>query len=207
MKVELVFAAKGTIIPTDHAYPLYAALTSLVPAFHTADSPLRFSPISGVGQPDGTLRFSPHSCLRVRIPDDQVRLALPLAGKRIDVAGSWVRLGVPAIRTLVAASAVIARVVTFKNADTPEQFLTTARTKLAELGVAGEPSLPIHLDGERSGEPKRRVVRIKGAAIVGYSLLVNELSAVDSLTLQERGLGGRSHLGCGFFDPAKGVVG
>ncbi len=207
MKVDLVFAAKGTTITTDHAYPLYAALSTLVPAFHTDNCPLRFAPISGIGQPDGTLRFGPQSCLRVRLPDDQVRLALPLAGKLLDIAGSRVRLGVPVIRTLFAAPAVVARMVTFKNADTPEQFLTTARAKLAELGVAGEPSLPIHLDGERAGEAKRRVVRVKGAVIVGYSLLVSEMSAADSLTLQERGLGGRSHLGCGFFDPAKGVVG
>ncbi len=207
MKVELVFAAKGTTIPTDHAYPLYAALSLLVPAIHSRDSPLRFSLISGIGQPDGMLCFGPHSCLRIRLPDDQVRLALPLAGKRLDIAGARVRLGVPAIRTLVAAPEVVARIVTFKNADTPEQFLTTARVKLAELGVAGEPSLPIHLEGERAGEPKRRVVRVKGVVIVGYSLLVSKLTAADSVMLQERGLGGRTHLGCGFFDPAKGSAG
>lgn len=93
--------------------------------------------------------------------------------------------------------------MTFKNAVTPEQFLMTARVKLAELGISGEPSLPIHLEGDRAGEPKRRVARIKGAAIVGYSLLVSELNAADSLTLQERGLGGRTHLGCGFFSPLR----
>jgi CRISPR-associated protein Cas6 len=59
------------------------------------------------------------------------------------------------------------------------------------------------MDGERAGEPKRRVVRIKGVAITGYSLLVTELSAADSIKLQESGLGGRRHLGCGFFVPAK----
>ncbi len=206
MVLDLVFPAFGSSLPTDHCYPLYAALSALVPSFHAEDSPLRFSAISGFGQPDGTLQLGPHSYLRVRLPDDQVRLALPLAGKRLDVAGSAVRLGVPAVRTLVAAPVVVARIVTFKmtNGDGPDQFLKTARAKLAELGVTGEPSLPIHMDGERAGETKRRVVRIKGAAIVGYSLLVSELAAADSLTLQERGLGGRTHLGCGFFLPATG---
>ena len=89
------------------------------------------------------------------------------------------------------------------RSDTPDQFLTTARTKLAEIGVTGEPQLPIHMTGDRAGEPKRRVVHVKGVAIVGYALLVTELSAADSLTLQEAGLGGRTHLGCGFFTPAK----
>jgi CRISPR-associated protein Cas6 len=202
--LELVFPAHGSVLPTDHSYPLFGALSAVVPAFHADDSPLRFAPISGIGQPDGTLQLGPHSCLRVRLPDGSVRLALPLAGKKLDIAGAGVRLGVPAVRTLVPAPAVVARIVTFKNADTPDQFLSTARMKLAELGVTGEPQLPIHLDGERAGEPKRRMIRIKGAAIVGYSLLVAELSAADSLTLQERGLGGRTHLGCGFFTPAKG---
>jgi CRISPR-associated protein Cas6 len=203
--LELVFPAAGSVLSTDHAYPLYAALSSLVTAFHAEDSPLRFAPLTGIAQPDGTLQLGPHSCLRVRLPDDQVRLALPLAGKRLDVAGAGVRLGVPAVRTLVSAPAVVSRIVTFKmtNGDTPTHFLSTARAKLAELGVTAEPSLPIHLDGERAGEPKRRVIRVKGVAIVGYSLLVSELSAADSLTLQERGLGGRTHLGCGFFVPAK----
>lgn len=95
----------------------------------------------------------------MRLPDDSIRFALPLAGKQLDIAGSRVRLGVPSVRTLVAAPAVVARTVTFKNAATSEQFLATTRAKLAELGVTGEPSLPIHLDGARTGEAKRRVVR------------------------------------------------
>ena len=57
---------------------------------------------------------------------------------------------------------------------------------------------------DRAGEPKRRVVRVKGVAIVGYALIVAELSAADSLKLQESGLGGRTHLGCGYFSPTKG---
>ena len=201
--VDLVFPVSGALLPTDHAYPLYAALSALVPAFHADETPLRFAPISGIGQSDGMLQVGPNSCLRVRLPDDHVRLALPLAGKRLTVGGNWVRMGVPTVRTLVEAPVLVARMVTFKNADTPEQFLATARKKLTELGIQGEPSLPIHMDGDRAGEPKRRVVRVKGAVIVGYSLLVSELSASNSLTLQGQGLGGRTRLGCGFFTPAK----
>lgn len=81
MTLELVFPAGGGPLPTDHAYPLYAALSAVVPAFHADDSPLRFVPVTGVGQPDGTLHLGPHLCLRVRLPDDAGRLALPLAGR------------------------------------------------------------------------------------------------------------------------------
>lgn len=204
MTLELVFHAFGTAIPTDHAYVLYGALSGLVPEFHDENSPWRFAPITGRATPDGLLHLTEHSCLRVRLPDDSVGLALPLAGKRLTLGDSTVRLGVPSVRALIAAPSLIARLVTFKNADTPEQFLTTARAKLADLGVTGEPQLPLHLDGDRAGTPQRRVVRVKGVTIPGYSLIVAELSSADSLILQESGLGGRTRLGCGFFAPMKG---
>ena len=152
----------------------------------------RFAPITGRATPDGLLHITEHSCLRVRLPDDAVQVALPLAGKRLTIIGDvFVRLGVPSVRSLVAAPSLIARFVTFKNADTPEKFLTTARVKLSELGVTGEPRLPLHLNGNRAGTPQRRVVRVKGVTIPGYSLIVAELSATDSLILQEFGLAAR----------------
>lgn len=201
--LDLVFPVTGTTLPTDHAYQLYGALCGLLPVFHVDESPMRFACVTGEANPDGNLRLGDRSILRVRLADDAVKLALPLAGRKLTVGDSTIRLGVPSFRTLEPAASLVARIVTFKNADTPEQFLATARSKLADLGVAGEPQLPIHLSGERAGEPKRRVVRIKGVTITGYATVVAELSAEHSLVLQEKGLGGRTHIGCGFFSPAK----
>ena len=48
MTLDLVFPAAGSDLPTDHAYPLYAALSEVVHRFHDDDSPLRFAPITGV---------------------------------------------------------------------------------------------------------------------------------------------------------------
>jgi CRISPR-associated protein Cas6 len=203
--IDLVFPARGDAVAVDHAYPLYAALSGLVPQFHDPATALRFAPLTGDPAGDGRLRLTDRSCLRVRVPDDAVRVVLPLAGQRLDVGGRPVRLGVPSVRTLTPAASLVARLVTFKGADGPDPFLATARAKLAALGVSGEPGLPVHLDGDRAGEPVRRVVRIKGATIWGYALVVSELSAADSLTLQAHGLGGRTQLGCGFFVPARGV--
>jgi CRISPR-associated endonuclease/helicase Cas3 len=201
--IELVFPVFGNTVATDHAYSLYAALSGVVSRFHDEHSPFRFAPITGIATPDGRLHIAWHSRLRVRLPDDVVRVALPLAGKRLALGDSTVRLGVPSLRALIAAPSLIARMVTFKNAETPGEFLTTARAKLVDLGVSGRPQLPVHLEGDRAGQPKRRVVRLKGVTIPGYSLIVTELSSTDSLTLQESGLGGRTRLGCGFFTPVK----
>lgn len=205
MTVDVLFPAAGGPLPVDHSYPLYGALSAVVPAFHAAEGGVRFAPITGDPTGDGRLTLNPHSYLRVRVPTDGVRSVLPLAGQRLDVAGVGVRLGVPSVRTLTPAASVVSRLVTFKNADAPDAFLTAARRRLSELSIVGEPQLPVHLAGDRAGEPLRRVVRIKGVAIVGYALIVAELSAADSLRLQDVGLGGRTHIGCGFFVPAKGV--
>ena len=202
MTVDLLFPAAGGDVPTDHAYPLLAALSAVVPGFHAAGGP-RFAPLTGDPAGPGRLRLGPGSRLRVRVPDGGVRGVLPLAGRRLDVFGCGVRLGAPAAAAVVPAAAVAARLVTFKHAADPERFLATARTKLAELGVAGEPAIPLIVAGPRAGEPRRRVVRVKGRAVVGYALVVSGLSPADAVRLQDLGLGGRTRLGCGFFLPVK----
>jgi CRISPR-associated protein Cas6 len=203
--VDLLFPARGETMATDHAYSLYAALSSVVPDFHRPDGGLRFLSLGGIPEMPGRLRLTDRSRLRVRLPEDQIRLVLPLAGKRLDIAGEPIRLGVPAVTTLVPAPTLTSRLVTFKHADSPERFLETARMKLTEIGIEGEPAIPLIMNGPRAGEPRRRVVRVKGKAILGYALVVSGLSAEHSLRLQEFGLGGRTRIGCGFFLPAREV--
>jgi hypothetical protein len=225
--LDLLFPVTGGPVPTDHLYPLYGALSRLVPAAHDPAAGVRFAPLTGDAVGRGQLALTARSHLRVRVPDDGVRLVLPLAGARLEVAGAAVRVGVPAVAAVVPAPTVAARVVTFKHprhpvtpgraakrpaaplpvsfaqVTDPEWFLETARRKLAALGVEGEPALPRIGAGPRAGEPRRRVVRIKGRAIVGYSLVVSGLSAAHSLALQSAGLGGRTRIGCGFFLPVR----
>lgn len=201
--IDLVFPVRGGSVPADHAYPLYAALAGVVPAFHDPAHPLRFAPLTGGGGEAGRLRLTEWSCLRVRLPADAIPTALPLAGKALDVAGAVVRLGAPTVQALVPAAAVESWLVTFKHGEEVAAFLATAREKLAGIGVAGEPAVRAFGAGPRAGEVRRRVIRVKGTAIVGYALVVSGLTADESIRLQERGLGGRTKIGCGFFLPAK----
>lgn len=206
MTVDLVFAAAGNELPTDHAYRLYGALSQLVPTFHEAGGP-RFLPLSGELSGRGQLRLTGRSRLRVRVDADRIREVLPLAGKRLDIAGAGVRLGVPQVYPLEPAAVLAARVATVKLAagGVPDAAgcVGSWRRWLDKEGVGGEVAVPTHRDGPRAGEPVRRVVRVKGRAIVGYAVVVSGLSAADSLTLQERGLGGRTRLGCGFLLPVR----
>lgn len=208
MFVDLLFPVRGNSIPTDHSYQLYAALSRLVPTFHDQNTEVRFAPLNGSAGEPGRLRLNEWSHLRVRLPDDAIPTALPLAGKKLAVAGAVVRLGPPTVRPLVPSTTVESWLVTFKPAKEPKHgeeldaFLKTARAKLTEIEVAGEPAVRAFESGPRAGEPRRRVIRVKGQAIVGYAL-VSGLNADESLRLQERGLGGRTKMGCGFFLPSK----
>jgi CRISPR-associated protein Cas6 len=204
--IDLLFPARGESVPLDHSYPLYAALSRAVPAFHEPDADIRFAPLNGMPGEPGRLQLTEWSRLRVRLPSDAIPAVLPLAGKVLDVAGASVRFGPPTVTMLIPATTLEARLVTFKHSEESDKFLTTARVKLTEMEIAGEPAVRAFESGPRAGEPRRRVVRLRGQKIVGYAVIVSGLTADESIRLQERGLGGRTKMGCGFFLPAQEVA-
>jgi CRISPR-associated endonuclease/helicase Cas3 len=140
---------------------------------------------------------------------------LLLAGKWLEVDGHAVRLETPFVSALEPAVALSARLVVFKCSargdkgknrryTEAEPFLEAARARVTALGIGGEVTVPVKASGPRGGEPVRRVVRVKGRAIVGFGVMVEGLTAGESIRLQEQGLGGRTRLGCGFFLPVRG---
>jgi CRISPR-associated protein Cas6 len=210
MHVDLLFPVSGETLPTDHAYPLYGALSRIVPDFHRRDGDLRFASINGVRGPKGHIQMYGGSRLRVRLPADRIATALPLVGKALTLGEHSIRLGVPQVLTLVPAATLQARLVTFKHALDAVAYLNAANQQLRELGIAATAEIPViqravAIAGQpnRQGEPRRMVLRIKERRIVGYALRVSALTAEESIHLQEHGLGGRTRMGCGFFVPAR----
>ncbi len=187
--LELRFPIQGQTLPTDHGYALFAAFSRLLPEAHDSDW-LAVATLPGLARGDGTLQLDPQAALKLRLPQDRVPLVLKLAGKRLNIGGHDLRLGAPQIFLLQPAPALYARLVTIKKFTEPEPFLDAVCRKLDELGIKGEPTLG-----------PRRVVRVGNHTIVGFALAVHELSDEASLVLQERGMGGRRHVGCGFFTP------
>jgi CRISPR-associated protein Cas6 len=199
--IDVCFPVRGETIPSECSYALYGALSRVVPAFHDRDEQVRFAPVGGLAVGKGLRRLTPSSRLRVRLPADRIGLVLPLAGKTLRVGEHPIVLGVPTVQALESAPALFARLVSFKNSVEPERFLEVARERLRGLGVQAEPMIPALVGGPRAGQPQRRVLRIKGRAIVGFSLLVEGLTAEESIRLQEEPICGRWRLGCGFFLP------
>ncbi len=138
------------------------------------------------------------SRLRLRLPAEDLVHYIGLSGAQLDLEGFGLRILFPRIDELVSATSLTSRLVTIKGALERDTFDVGVRRQLAEIGIAAEPIL----DAEpESGGPARRVMRIKGRRVVGFSLQVVGLTAEESLHLQESGLGGRRRMGCGVFVP------
>lgn len=207
--IDLSFPLLGPLLPCDHGYELYAALSRILPALHHDELPCRIAPVRGTYAGDGLLHLDArYSRLRLRLALDTIPHVLPLAGKALEVGGHRVRLGVPQASALVSAPALAARLVTISIAHAaraPEvaEFLDAARRRLDALGIAGEAGIPLVETGPHAGKPRRRILRIRQRKVVGFAMRVTGLTAEQSIALQENGLGGRSKMGCGFFLPVK----
>lgn len=215
--LDLSFALQGDQIPLDHGYPLYGAITRVVPQVH-GDRRVGIHPIRGVRRVPARLTLVPQSRLRLRIPGELIGDYLALVGQRLDLDGAPLTVGMPprpgrpggavaAVRVepLRPAAVLASRLVTLGQIQDAEAFGESLRRQLAGLGVAAEPVFLPSTDPLERGGPERRVLRIKGRRVVGYPVRLEGLTADESLTVQVAGLGSRRRMGCGLFVPAPAV--
>ena len=180
-------------IPLHHQYPLLSAISKLVPAVHASEA-FGLHPIRGIRVAPGILELTPWSTVKIRTQLTQLECLLPLSGKRLDLASYPIRLGTPQLFTLSASANLICPLVTIKGYLEAGIFANGLRKQLDSEGVSPSVNMVVG---------RRRVLRVKQQAIVGFEVRLEGLSEQDSLTVQQQGVGGRRHLGCGLFNPIK----
>ena len=191
--VDLFFHVQGREVPVDHGYALYSAISRILESgeenkwLHNADN-VGLLPIRGHYAGQGKLVLDQHAWFGLRLPVNLIPKVLRLAGKRLDVDGEALRVGVSTTSALIPAPVMYAHIVTTKNGEDENRFDAEIQRQLDALGIKGKPA-----------RGPRRIVTIKDKKVVGYSLLVSELTAEESIRLQENGLGGRRKMGCGVF--------
>ncbi len=225
--INVSFSLSGKQLPADHGYLVYSAISRSISSLHGIDW-LAVELISGFPTGRGLIALSSlnsklgmrNSELRLRIPADHYRDVLPLAGKRLDIGGHQIRLGLPVAHPLEPAPSLYARVVTIKKFTEPEPFLEAVKRKLASFGINGRVELPreaVRIGGEgEQGRYRRRIITIHGKSVVGFSVAVHDLNDEDSLLLQAgavkvvspdsgstqwQSIFSRRAMGCGFFNP------
>src|ERR1041384_74608 len=92
--VTVHFPVQGRQLPADHGYALYSAITHQFPALHGA-AWLGIELLSGIPWREGIIVLPTlGATLRLRIPADRYGHVLPPAGRRLDISGHTIRLGI-----------------------------------------------------------------------------------------------------------------
>lgn len=205
--VDVAFSLRGDQpLPALYAYPLYAAVARYLPWIHE-DRRIGIFSLNGSYQ-GRTIVLDPRSTLRIRTPAEALPRIITLTSRTLDIDGAMVQVGVPRVIPLRPAPRLYSRFVQIKltangNRVTPEEFLESANRQLRDLEIEAEAGIPIWESGPRAGDLKRRMVQIKGERHIGFALLVQGLTAEESLRLQVQGIGGRRKMGCGLFLPTR----
>ncbi|MBN2380512.1 type I-MYXAN CRISPR-associated protein Cas6/Cmx6 [candidate division WOR-3 bacterium] len=207
--VDVSFKLQGSSIPVDHGYQLYSSVSKYIPALH-GDEDIGLHPISGQLTGNRLLSLTERSTLTFRIPSDRINQILLLAGKELKIGKYNLRVGVPQTHALTPSVRLYSRFVVIKGFMEPEPFLEAVRRQLNDLCIKGKPTLieqqviaEANVDKDTGSHSPylRRTIRIRDKDIVGFAVRVEELTAEESIRLQEKGLGGRRRFGCGIFIP------
>jgi CRISPR-associated protein Cas6 len=190
---DLQFDLVGMEIPADHGAALHEEIARLLPW-------LREIPEAGIhpvhGAPSGrnaNLVINRRVKLVLRLPVDRLAAAGELVGKTIDPGAGPLGIGALKEKTLTPYATLYSHFVVLGPVE-EAAFLDEASRRLDELGIQA---------GMIPG--KRREMHTPNGVIGGYSLMLHDVSLMQSLTLQEIGLGLHRGYGCGIFIPHKSI--
>lgn len=208
--IELNFPVRGDTLPSDHGYPLYAAISDTIPAVHNATW-LGIHSIKGRRTGERVIELTRGARLRLRLPLEHAPLVSALAGKTLEITGHQVCLGVPTFNVIKPAKRLRSRLVMIKckgsegKSAEEETFKMSLEKQVKDLGISAQILLERNeFPNGAHGSLARRVLRVKSAVLTGYGVILDNLSETDSILIQEVGLGGKRRMGCGLFDPLRG---
>ena len=171
--IDIFFGVRGSRVAVDHGYALYGAVARVLETHDalTNDGWLHHSDkvglhlLRGTHGSHGRLLLGPRASFGLRLPAALIPKVLPLASKRLVVAGDSLRVGVPRVQALRPAPVLAARLVTTRNGQDEQRFDREIIRQLSELGITAPPS-----------RGRRRILRIKDKTVIGYGVRIEGLS-------------------------------
>lgn len=186
----LTWQVDGDRVRADHGYSLYGALVDALPILKTIDWQL--GTING-NYDHGWLSLTPDSTIAVRAPLSVATRLSQLDGHHLRVGRGTVRVHFVDGAPLHPHPNLTSRIVIFKrhHGDIGEyQFGVSMGRALERHGIQRWPDLG-----------KRRTLRVRDVAVVGYEVTFSNLLPDHSLWIQRYGLGGKRKMGAGVFIP------
>ncbi len=190
---DIQFDISGMEIPADHGYALYEEIVRHLPW-------MRDHPTAGIhpvhGVPSGrneNLVINRRVKLVLRLPIERISEAQALVGKEIDPGAGKLRIGDLKEKAVTPYATLYSHFVAVDN-DDETQFLEEVRRLMQTVEIQA---------GLIPG--KFQNMHIPKRVIGGYSLMLHDIDLMQSLILQERGLGLHRGYGCGIFIPHKSI--
>ena len=191
--VDLVYPLEGHSLPRDAAPALRVARERAV-AWLGAEPQAGLHPLQLVPGTDAQALLSQRTRLLLRLPRQRFDAAAELAGRSLQIGAQTVTLGHPHRRELLPHHTLYAYAVA-AACDDEIAFMQAMDGALEALAVRSQPICG-----------KRQQRDWPAGALTTFSLMLHGLTTVDSLRLQELGLGGHRLLGCGIFVPHKSAA-
>jgi CRISPR-associated protein Cas6 len=189
--IDIAFAIDGGSVPAEPARALAEALERALPWLGDMPS-LGVHPLK-LARGGGQALLSGRTRLTLRVPRERAEAVARLAGGELPLPGGGLRLGAARTRELLPWGTLYAHCVAVGDSSDELGFLQAAQAELEALGIRGRVIC---------GLPRRGA----DGAVQGYGLMVDQLSATDSVTLQCHGLGAGRRVGLGLFVPHKSAA-
>lgn len=188
-------------LPTEHIYSLSKALQHAMPWLsdeaQAAVHPIT-GPESGNGweRPDDEIMYlSRRQKMMIRIPKKRLADAEKLTGQTLLIDGYELEVGKSITKLLSDLPTVFARHVICDAGMSEDEFMHAALAQIKALDVTVRKMMA----------GKERAIETPDKIIMTRSLMLADLEAVESIRLQEEGIGEERILGCGLFLPQKGI--
>jgi len=202
--VDVSFDMQCQSLPVDHLYALSQAIQAILPW-------LKEEPLAGVHsihgaasghgwhRPEGqgdVMYLSRRTKLILRIPRHRFDDVQALNEQTLDILGNSLTVGSNnSEKTLKQNPVLFARYIVADSNQEEEMFLTQSVMALQDLDI--------HCRKILCG--KTRQVLLEKKQLFTRSLMVADLEPLESIVLQEQGLGANREMGCGLFIPHKGI--
>ena len=202
--MDVYFSVKCKCLPLEHMHALSESLYSVLPWLE-GEALAGILPIAGSesgngwersNDPNELIYLSRRQKMMMRLPKERLVDVEALVGKTITVSGHDIEIGKTSIKKLSDLPTAFCRSILIENTMEENDFLEWAFDELKKMDVTVRKMMA----------GKERVVDLpNGGQRVTRSLMLAELKQLESIRLQQHGLGeGRKH-GCGLFMPQKDI--
>ncbi len=205
--IDLVFDIQCRELPVDHQHELSQALIRHIPELEQ-DERFGVHSIHLAGSQNGWERPDPklgqklipsrRTKLTLRVPKEHIdRVRDTLHGVELDISGCALVIGKAKQKALSSQGTIFARYVVLESGEESDEnvFLQRIVSLLADHGIRIKKAL-CGMTTEVAGPQ---------GPIQTRSIMIADLTADESVQVQQMAIGPLRHMGCGIFIPHKGI--